>query len=111
MSGLILLQRKELLHTVVRGAAEVSLLADGELRNTLVPTPDHLATKQHQLLKYTRLRKYLPLTNSADEGGSTVSRRVKLGTVKKSANVYSHGKDRHHVSVASSHMEMHRERS
>lgn len=36
------------MHTIVRGANEVSLLADGELRNTLVPTPDDLATKQHQ---------------------------------------------------------------
>lgn len=43
-------------------------------------------------MKYAHLRKYLPLANSADEGRSTVSGRVKLGTVKKGTNVYLHSK-------------------
>lgn len=43
-------------------------------------------------MKYAHLRKYLPLANSADEGSSTVSGRVKLGTVKKGTNVYLHSK-------------------
>lgn len=56
--------------TVVGSADEVSLLADAQLSHTLVPTLNDTAD-----------------TDLGDEGGSTVSGRVKLGAIEEGSDV------------------------
>lgn len=54
----------------IRSADQVSLLANTELRNTLIPTLDNTAD-----------------TNARRKGGATVARAVELGAVGEGSNV------------------------